>query len=99
MGHWYVKSGNEEAFGAVWKKLAEWSLRALPGVGRPVLLRDASEPSRYVTFGSWESLAQIEDFRSRPEFAASLAEIRPLTERIDVFTLEAVADYRADSPG
>jgi quinol monooxygenase YgiN len=91
-GHWYIKPGKENEFVAAWRRLAEWSLVALPGAGRPMLLRDSAQPTRFVSFGSWETLALIEDFRSRPEFAAALAEIRPLTERIDVFTLESVVD-------
>jgi quinol monooxygenase YgiN len=91
-GHWYVKPGKENEFVAVWRRLAEWSLAALPGAGRPVLLRDRAQPARFVSFGSWETLALIEDFRARPEFAAALAEMRLLTERIEVFTLESVVD-------
>lgn len=90
-GVWIAKPGQEAAFIAAWQELADWSLREV-GASWATLLQDRSQVSRFVSFGPWESLEQIEAWRSDPGFAERVARIRPLIESLEASTLEAVVE-------
>src|SRR5215203_858279 len=72
-GIWTVKPGREEDFVARWRELAEWASVEFPGAGRPTLLRDMDQSHRFVSFGAWQNLEQIEAFRRHAEFARPVA--------------------------
>jgi len=78
---WRVKPGLEDEFVRRWEDLAHWS--ALQGLtSRAKLLRDIDEPSRFVSFGPWESMVSLPRPRRSKEGAASsgrarLARVRP----------------------
>jgi len=90
-GRWQVRQGSEDQFVAEWERLAEWATRAVPGGPWAVLLRDRENRSQFFSFGPWETLEAIADFRSRPEFQEALGRMRPLLESVETFTLDTVA--------
>jgi heme-degrading monooxygenase HmoA len=62
---WRVKPGLEDEFVRRWEDLAHWS--ALQGLtSRAKLLRDTDEPSRFVSFGPWESMDSVRRWRAAP---------------------------------
>lgn len=89
-GRWTVRAGREDEFVALWRGLAEWAATDLSDAAWAVLSRDRDHPNQFVSFGPWPTLEAIDDFRSRPEFAAALAAMRPLLEGVETATLEVV---------
>jgi heme-degrading monooxygenase HmoA len=91
-GVWIVVPGREDEFIAAWEAFASWSLREVPGARWATLLRDRSQANRFVSIGPWESLEHMEAWRSHPGFAERVAGMRPLIERLEPSTLQAVAE-------
>lgn len=91
-GVWTAKPGREEDFVARWRELAEWAGREFPGAGRPTLLRDMGQPRRFVSFGAWQDLEQIEAFRQHPEFSRHVTVIRETLDDFSPMTYEAVLE-------
>jgi heme-degrading monooxygenase HmoA len=91
-GVWIARPGREAEFVAAWQEFAEWSFGTIPGGSWAKLLRDRAQPNRFVSFGPWESLEQIEAWRSHPGFAERVGRIRSLIESLDPSTLEAVVE-------
>jgi quinol monooxygenase YgiN len=91
-GVWIAKPGHEAEFAAAWREFASWSLSAIEGASWAVLLQDRSQSNRFVSFGPWDSLEAMAAWRAHPGFAERVAEIRPLIERLEPSTLEAVAE-------
>ncbi len=89
-GRWTVRAGREDEFVALWRAFAEWAAAHLPDARWAVLSRNRDRPNEFVSFGPWPTLEAIDDFRSRPEFAAALAGMRPLLDSVETATLEEV---------
>lgn len=92
-GEWFVRTGEEEAFASTWRKLAEWASTLAGASGSPVLLRDRDDPRRFVSFGPWDNLEAINEFRSSPEFAEFMGRLRPLLEDSRFRTLETAIEF------
>lgn len=82
--------GPRAEFEAPWRAFAEWSVTHLPDARWAVLAKDRDDPNQFISFGRWPNREAIDDFRSRPEFAAALAEMRPLLEGVATATYEEV---------
>lgn len=91
-GIWVAKPGREAEFVAAWQEFAEWSLATITGGRWAKLLRDRAEPNRFVSFGPWASLDQMDAWRSHPGFAERVGRIRGLIVSLEPSTLEAVAE-------
>jgi heme-degrading monooxygenase HmoA len=91
-GVWTVKVGREEDFVTRWTALAEWASKEFPSAGRPTLLRDMDEPRRFVSFGAWDDMEQIEGFRHNAEFARHVTRIREALDDFAPVTYEAVIE-------
>jgi heme-degrading monooxygenase HmoA len=81
-GSWQPGPGNEEAFVEAWESFAAWA-STMPGAGTLRLTRDLHDPSRFVSFGSWETLDEVHAWKSSPEFRERMAQV-----------LQHVADFR-----
>ena len=90
-GRWLVRDGQEAAFASAWEEFARWSAEEVPGGAWAVLLRDRENPRQFFSFGPWDTLEAIADFRSRPQFSEFLARARPMLEAVEVFTLDLAA--------
>lgn len=91
-GVWIAKPGRETEFAAEWREFADWSLATIDGADWAKLLQDLSHPTRFVSFGPWNSLEAIEAWRSHPGFAERVGRIRELIESLEPSTLEAVVE-------
>jgi heme-degrading monooxygenase HmoA len=73
-GTWKPSSGSEDAFVEAWKQFASWA-SSRPGAGRLQLVRDLTDPSRFVSFGAWESIDDVRAWKSSPEFRERMAHV------------------------
>ena len=90
-GTWVVKTGREEEFIQAWDELATWTAAEISPGARAMLLRDRDDPSRFVSFGPWESDEQVAAWRSSEGFASRVGRIRELLDRFEAHTLDPVA--------
>ncbi len=73
---WRVQPGEEEAFIAAWNALAD-AFSALPA--QPLwgsLLRSATDPQLFYSFGPWPSAADVEAMRADPAAQQALEQVR-----------------------
>lgn len=77
---WRVKPGNEALFIDAWTALAE----AFSNLDQPplwgTLLRSATEPNVFYSFGPWRSSTDVEQMRISEKAQAAMAELRQLCE-------------------
>ena len=74
-GTWMVKAGDEDAFVEAWTDFVTWASE-LPGAGTFRLARDLTNPSHFLSFGSWESVEAERAWMEAPEFAERLGRVR-----------------------
>jgi heme-degrading monooxygenase HmoA len=88
---WHVKAGREDEFVQRWLEWAEWSHRQ--GLrARARLLRDVENPSTFVSFGPWETIAAVRTWRREPGYHERVVRLQELVERFEPRTLEEVAE-------
>ena len=86
-----MKPGREEEFVGRWREWAEWSHRqGLRAHAR--LLRDVENPSTFVSFGPWETVAAVRTWRGESGYHERVARLQELVERFEPTTLEQVAE-------
>ena len=89
LGRWVVKPGREEDFVGAWHALGQWTVEnGFESHG--TLLRDHADRSRFISFGPWRSVEDVERWRSHPEFQRHLAEIRDTLESFEPGTFDVV---------
>jgi heme-degrading monooxygenase HmoA len=89
--NWRVKPGLEDEFVRRWEDLAHWS--ALQGLtSRAKLLRDIDEPSRFVSFGPWESMESVRRWRAAPGFHERVARLQEVLDDFEPRTLKLVSE-------
>ena len=82
LGAWYVKPGREDDFVAAWDRLGRWTIEnGFESAG--TLLRDRSEPTRFLSFGPWRSAEDAESWRASAGFAERFAELEETIERFE----------------
>ena len=91
-GIWQVKPGQADAFIAAWTEFAEWTRAHARGAGAGTLLRDVEDPDRFFTFGPWESLDAIAEWRELEGWKDRVARIRPMLLDFRPSTLEVVVE-------
>ena len=89
-GTWKVTPGREDEFVNSWKELATRTQGDFPGA-TATLLRDRDDPTLFLSFGPWESLEQIEQWRASETFQTGVGKIRPLLTEFTPRTLDPVA--------
>ena len=87
-GVWTVKPGEDDAFVAAWTTFV--SETETSGAGTFHLVRDADNPSRYMSFAPWESFDAQHDWRSSPGFAELIAAAQAHCDDFQSFTYELV---------
>jgi heme-degrading monooxygenase HmoA len=91
VGIWTVRPGNEDEFVARWSEFADWTSETFPG-GTGVLLRDRERANRFLSFGPWENVEDIERWRAAPEWEQAVAGIRGLLESFEPGTYDVAAE-------
>jgi heme-degrading monooxygenase HmoA len=91
-GDWHVRAGSADAFVARWTEFLEWTRASAPGLVSARLVRDANEPSHFISFAEWESLPSVTAWMELPDFDAKFDACSALCEqaRGSHFTLTAV---------
>jgi heme-degrading monooxygenase HmoA len=75
-GHWRVKQGSEDEFVEAWTAFTKWAKDSSPGAESFVLIRSTNDPQRFVSFGAWKSIDEVNKWRSTPEFAEHMGRCR-----------------------
>jgi heme-degrading monooxygenase HmoA len=87
---WHVKQGSEDEFVARWEEWVEWSHRE--GLAAPaLLLRDAEDPSMFVSFGPWASLSAVQNWRALAGYQERVARLSEVVESFEPRTLQVVS--------
>ncbi len=87
---WNAKPGREEDFIALWETLAERTLESFP-TAAGTLLRDRARPQRFMSFGAWDSVDEVERWRSSPAFQQTVGELQDVLESFDPATWDVAA--------
>jgi heme-degrading monooxygenase HmoA len=90
LGEWVVKPGREDDFVESWREMAEWTANEFAPGATAVLARDRADPSRFVSFGPWESDEQVNAWRENDGFVLRVGRIRELLKRFEPQTLDPV---------
>ena len=90
LGIWTVKTGREEEFVKAWTDLAERTKADFPDE-TATLLRDGEHRNLFISFGPWDSVEQIDRWRSSDTFQEGVGRLRELLDDFAPHTMERVA--------
>ena len=88
-GRWKVTPGHEDDFVKAWKDLATRTKEDFPE-STATLLRDRDDPTLFISFGPWESIEQIEQWRASGTFQTGVGKIRSLLAEFTAHTMDPV---------
>ena len=91
LGVWTVKNGREGDFVKAWQDLADRTKTDFPEE-TATLLRDRDQPNLFISFGPWESLEQIERWRSSDTFKHRVGTIRAMLDDFVAHTMDVAAE-------
>ncbi|MGP3949147.1 antibiotic biosynthesis monooxygenase family protein [Streptomyces sp. 7N604] len=77
-GNWRVAEGKADEFVDRWTEFLTWTREANPGFVRARLIRDANDPSHFVSFAAWRDGESLNAWSQKPEFAERVAACRAL---------------------
>jgi heme-degrading monooxygenase HmoA len=97
LGEWNVKPGREDEFVAAWREMAEWTADEFAPGATAVLVRDRANPSRFVSFGPWESEELVQAWRESDGFGSRVGRILELLDGFVPQTLDPVASIDGPS--
>ena len=95
-GTWRPKAGSEDAFVEAWGEFASWA-SAMAGAGTLRLTRDTKDPTRFVSFGRWESEEAVRAWKNGPEFGPRMAHVREHVDDFQATELEVLVVARSGS--
>jgi hypothetical protein len=98
LGVWMVKPGKGLQFVEEWQASADWVVQKLPGDGEALLLQDAYDPGRFVSFGSSSNPGEAEKVMSQPEFQELWSGLLELCEEVRPHRMHLVG-YAGGSSG
>jgi heme-degrading monooxygenase HmoA len=87
---WHVQPGREEEFVERWREWVGWSRRE-GFEAQALLLRDLESPQTFVSFGPWESVAAVRNWRTRPGYAERVALLSEVVKSFEPRTFEIAA--------
>jgi heme-degrading monooxygenase HmoA len=90
-----VRPGTEDEFVEAWTDMAARTAAEFPAPAA-TLLRDRAQPNRFISFGPWSSMEDIERWRGSGTFQNGVARIRTLLEDFQPHTLDEVASVGSD---
>lgn len=89
-GVWLVKEGQEVEFVAAWREFAAWAGEQ-PGLGTMRLVRDVRDPSRFMSFGAWESFEAQRAWKDTDEFRRRMNRVQEHVAEFTPSVFELVA--------
>lgn len=81
-GTWRTKAGMETEFIQLWQDFADWTAGNQAGAGEAFLLQNPEDPQSFLSFSPWDSVEDVDEWRSRPEFQAFVRRARELCEAL-----------------
>ena len=97
LGVWTVRPGAEDDFVAAWRDMAGSTAADFPSA-TAVLLRDRDRPNLFISYGPWQSLAEIESWRGSATFRDGVARIRTSLETFEPHTMDPVVTVESGRP-
>ena len=89
VGVWVAKEGLEDDFERAWEALGQWTVQE-GFTTHGTLVRDRSNPRRYISFGPWPTAEHVERWRSSAGFKEHLDRIMATVESFEPGTYDAV---------
>lgn len=89
-GYWTPRAGEEDAFVEAWLEFARWASQ-MPGAGTLRLARHEGDPTRFVSFGRWDSLESAHAWKASPEFGERMSRVQRHVEQFVPAELSVVA--------
>jgi len=87
---WVVKEGREDEFVERWREWADWTRRQ--GLAsQAMLLRDVDDPRRFISFGPWESIQAVSNWRAQSCYHERVVKLGEVVDHFEPRTLEVVA--------
>ena len=97
LGVWTVRPGAEDDFVAAWRDMAAGTVTDFPAA-TAMLLRDRDRPNLFISYGPWQSLAEIESWRGSAVFRDGVARMRPTLENFEPHTMDPVVTVAPGQP-
>ena len=86
---WHVRAGQEGEFVPRWGEWVDWSREQ--GLAAPaMLLRDVDSPTTFISFGPWESMSAVRNWRALPGYQEQVGRLRDVIDDFEPRTLEVV---------
>jgi len=85
---WLIHEGRQEEFVKAWTDFVEWSLQEDAGAVGGMLLRDGSDPRRFLSIGPWTSADAAQSFFTNPDIQERSAPFREVAESFEPRFLE-----------
>jgi heme-degrading monooxygenase HmoA len=79
MGFWKAKAGEEDALIAAWTEFAEW-IKTQPGVRTLRLVRDLTDPAKFISFADWDGIDSIRAWKASDDFKQRIANVKQHTD-------------------
>ena len=89
-GIWVVHEDKQAAFMEAWAALAGWAT-TMPGAGTLRLGREVGDPTRFVSFGAWESPELVHAWKANSEFREHMAQVLQYVDDFRPSELDVVA--------
>lgn len=96
LGIWLVHPGRENDFVQAWRDLARKTQEDFPHANA-VLMHDRDVPNRFISTGPWESIEQIEQWRTSMMYKQALESMHGLLEHFEPHTLDEAASIGRES--
>lgn len=96
VGIWTVKTGKEEAFLKTWTDFANWTLQNQKGSRNVVMLQDSEQKNRFISFGPWDNLENLQAWRQQPEFKSAFLKFKELCDEIKPNTMKSVINISSE---
>jgi heme-degrading monooxygenase HmoA len=90
LGIWTVKPGREGDFVRAWVEMGERTKSDFPDA-TGTLLRDRSQPNRFISFGPWESLERVDQWRNSDAVKDGVGKMRELLDEFIPHTMDVAA--------
>ena len=89
---WHVRDGEESEFVQRWSDWVDWS-RGQGLVAPALLLRDVDSPKTFISFGPWESVHAVRNWRALPGYQEQVGRLRDVIDDFEPRTLELVTRH------
>ena len=97
VGRWVVKEGQEAAFVEAWKDLGTFFLGLDRPPGTGTLLRSASDPRLFYSFGPWPDAEAVAAMRAHPQTPDAIGKVAALCDEAVPGMFNVVAYFTKDT--